>query len=151
VLCGKKGCRPPGEAQRVDHQDCVYWYWSGVRAGSLAATSIAAHTCSLGSARRVKLRCRSASTHPPVVCSCCSAAQGTCTRVMQVERCSRTVYVANIDKKVDRGDVRSFFEGLCGECHACVCSCICVSCRRLRRQPRCCGHRLHTMSPCRLH
>mmetsp|Transcript_11786 Transcript_11786/g.30890 ORF Transcript_11786/g.30890 Transcript_11786/m.30890 type:complete len:953 (-) Transcript_11786:1024-3882(-) len=32
----------------------------------------------------------------------------------EVERCSRTVYVANIDKKVDRSDVRSFFEGLCG-------------------------------------
>lgn len=34
----------------------------------------------------------------------------------ELERCSRTVYVANIDKKVDREDVRLFFEKLCGEC-----------------------------------
>jgi hypothetical protein len=27
----------------------------------------------------------------------------------------RTVYVANIDKKVEREDVRNFFEQLCGE------------------------------------
>jgi hypothetical protein len=40
---------------------------------------------------------------------------------MQVERCSRTVYVANIDKKVDRGDVRAFFEQLCGEFQAGLC------------------------------
>lgn len=33
---------------------------------------------------------------------------------VQIERCSRTVYVANIDKKVDRSDVRAFFEQLCG-------------------------------------
>lgn len=33
----------------------------------------------------------------------------------ELERCSRTVYVANIDKKVEREDVRSFFEKLCGE------------------------------------
>lgn len=33
----------------------------------------------------------------------------------ELERCSRTVYVANIDKKVDKEDVRSFFEQLCGE------------------------------------
>jgi hypothetical protein len=33
----------------------------------------------------------------------------------ELERCSRTVYVANIDKKVDKDDVRSFFEQLCGE------------------------------------
>ncbi|KAJ9516335.1 hypothetical protein QJQ45_001037 [Haematococcus lacustris] len=32
----------------------------------------------------------------------------------EVERCSRTVYVTNIDKKVDRADVRAFFEQLCG-------------------------------------
>ena len=32
-----------------------------------------------------------------------------------IERCGRTVYVTNIDKKVDRLDVRSFFEQLCGE------------------------------------
>lgn len=30
------------------------------------------------------------------------------------EQCGRTVYVANIDKKVDRNDVRAFFETLCG-------------------------------------
>jgi polyadenylate-binding protein len=34
---------------------------------------------------------------------------------VELERCSRTVYVANIDKKVDREDVRRFFEQLCGE------------------------------------
>lgn len=33
----------------------------------------------------------------------------------ELERCSRTVYVANIDKKVDRDDVRNFFEHLCGK------------------------------------
>lgn len=33
----------------------------------------------------------------------------------ELERCSRTVYVANIDKKVEREDVRGFFEHLCGE------------------------------------
>lgn len=33
----------------------------------------------------------------------------------EVERCSRTVYAANIDKKVDKNDVRAFFESLCGE------------------------------------
>jgi len=32
-----------------------------------------------------------------------------------VERCSRTVYAANIDKLVDRNDVKSFFESLCGK------------------------------------
>lgn len=32
----------------------------------------------------------------------------------ELERCSRTVYVANIDKKVEREDVRGFFEHLCG-------------------------------------
>lgn len=32
-----------------------------------------------------------------------------------LERCSRTVYVANVDKKVDKEDVRSFFEELCGK------------------------------------
>lgn len=32
-----------------------------------------------------------------------------------IERCSRTVYAANIDKKVDRNDVRAFFESLCGK------------------------------------
>lgn len=30
------------------------------------------------------------------------------------EQCGRTVYAANIDRKVDREDVRSFFETLCG-------------------------------------
>lgn len=35
-----------------------------------------------------------------------------------IERCSRTVYAANIDKKVDRNDVRAFFESLCGEARA---------------------------------
>ena len=30
------------------------------------------------------------------------------------EQCGRTVYAANIDKKVDREDVRAFFETLCG-------------------------------------
>ncbi|QDZ18547.1 RNA binding protein [Chloropicon primus] len=30
------------------------------------------------------------------------------------EQCGRTVYIANIDKKVDRNDVRAFFETLCG-------------------------------------
>ncbi|KXZ47032.1 hypothetical protein GPECTOR_38g269 [Gonium pectorale] len=33
----------------------------------------------------------------------------------EVERCSRTVYAANIDKKVDKNDVRAFFESLCGK------------------------------------
>eukprot|EP00775_Hariotina_reticulata_P005933 gene5933-6173_t len=33
----------------------------------------------------------------------------------ELERCSRTVYVANIDKKVEREDVRNFFEQLCGK------------------------------------
>ena len=33
----------------------------------------------------------------------------------EIERCSRTVYAANIDKKVDRNDVRAFFESLCGK------------------------------------
>ena len=37
----------------------------------------------------------------------------------EIERCSRTVYVANIDKKVDRNDVRNFFEQLCGESTGC--------------------------------
>ena len=30
------------------------------------------------------------------------------------ELCGRTVYAANIDKKVDRTDVQAFFESLCG-------------------------------------
>lgn len=64
----------------------------------------------------------------------------------ELERCSRTVYVANIDKKVDKEDVRSFFEQLCGECgggaalpHAILhqaaaskrrsaCACVCLPC-----------------------
>lgn len=33
----------------------------------------------------------------------------------ELERCSRTVYVANIDKKNDMGDVKKFFEQLCGK------------------------------------
>mmetsp|Transcript_3424 Transcript_3424/g.11211 ORF Transcript_3424/g.11211 Transcript_3424/m.11211 type:complete len:119 (-) Transcript_3424:62-418(-) len=32
----------------------------------------------------------------------------------ELERCSRTVYVANIDRRVERSDVRAFFESLCG-------------------------------------
>jgi polyadenylate-binding protein len=32
----------------------------------------------------------------------------------ELERCSRTVYAANIDKKVDKEDVRAFFQQLCG-------------------------------------
>jgi polyadenylate-binding protein len=32
----------------------------------------------------------------------------------ELERCSRTVYVANIDKLVNRSDVRNFFAQLCG-------------------------------------
>ena len=35
--------------------------------------------------------------------------------VQERELCSRTVYAANIDKHVDREDVRAFFETLCGE------------------------------------
>merc|ERR550532_3670046 len=31
------------------------------------------------------------------------------------ELCVRTVYAANIDKQVERSDVRNFFEGLCGK------------------------------------
>eukprot|EP00210_Caulerpa_lentillifera_P002233 g2146.t1 len=33
----------------------------------------------------------------------------------EMELCSRTVYIANIDKKVDKHDVRRFFESLCGK------------------------------------
>jgi hypothetical protein len=33
----------------------------------------------------------------------------------ECELCARTVYVANIDKNLDRDDVRVFFENLCGE------------------------------------
>lgn len=33
----------------------------------------------------------------------------------EMELCSRTVYIANIDKKVDKHDVRNFFESLCGK------------------------------------
>jgi len=33
----------------------------------------------------------------------------------EMELCSRTVYFANIDKKVDKHDVRRFFESLCGK------------------------------------
>ncbi|EIE21704.1 hypothetical protein COCSUDRAFT_56895 [Coccomyxa subellipsoidea C-169] len=32
----------------------------------------------------------------------------------ELERCARTVYIANIDKKVDREEVRVFFQTLCG-------------------------------------
>lgn len=35
--------------------------------------------------------------------------------MQEMELCSRTVYVANIDKKVDKHDVRRFFERLCGK------------------------------------
>ena len=31
------------------------------------------------------------------------------------EECSRTIYVANIDKRADKRDVKAFFENLCGE------------------------------------
>jgi hypothetical protein len=40
----------------------------------------------------------------------------------ELERCSRTVYVANIDKAVDKDDVRNFFEQVCGECAVCTAS-----------------------------
>ena len=30
-------------------------------------------------------------------------------------RCARTVYVANIDKRVDKEDVLAYFENICGE------------------------------------
>lgn len=33
------------------------------------------------------------------------------------EQCSRTIYAANIDKKVDRESVKMFFETLCGTQH----------------------------------
>lgn len=33
----------------------------------------------------------------------------------ELERCGRTVYAANIDKKVDKSDVKHFFEQLCGK------------------------------------
>eukprot|EP00803_Ostreobium_quekettii_P009821 evm.model.scf_2359.1 EVM.evm.TU.scf_2359.1 scf_2359:514-1539(+) len=33
----------------------------------------------------------------------------------EMDQCSRTVYVANIDKKVDKHDVKRFFESLCGK------------------------------------
>lgn len=37
------------------------------------------------------------------------------------EKCSRTIYAANIDKKVDRESVKLFFETICGECcQACL-------------------------------
>lgn len=32
----------------------------------------------------------------------------------EMEQCSRTIYATNIDKKVDREDVKRFFEALCG-------------------------------------
>lgn len=35
--------------------------------------------------------------------------------MQEMELCSRTVYVANIDKKVDKHDVKRFFESLCGK------------------------------------
>lgn len=31
------------------------------------------------------------------------------------ELCSKTIYAANIDKKVDAPQIRQFFESLCGE------------------------------------
>ena len=31
-----------------------------------------------------------------------------------IERCKRTVYVSNIEKRMEREDVRRFFEGTCG-------------------------------------
>ena len=33
----------------------------------------------------------------------------------ELELCARTIYVANIDMKVTQGDVRQFFESLCGK------------------------------------
>lgn len=33
----------------------------------------------------------------------------------EMEQCSRTIYATNIDKKVDREDVKRFFESLCGQ------------------------------------
>ena len=35
--------------------------------------------------------------------------------------CARTVYAANIDKKVDKVKVRQFFENLCGTSYLMVC------------------------------
>ncbi len=37
-----------------------------------------------------------------------------------IERCSRTVYVTNIDPKIDRKECCSFFEQLCGRCGKCM-------------------------------
>ena len=45
----------------------------------------------------------------------------------ELERCARTVYIANIDKKVDREEVRVFFQTLCGELHYSIFLCLCVS------------------------
>jgi hypothetical protein len=48
-----------------------------------------------------------------------------------LERCSRTVYAANIDKKVDKADVRAFFERLCGAWFAGGgedCAAVCLHC-----------------------
>lgn len=33
---------------------------------------------------------------------------------LEAERCGRTIYATNIDKRVEKIDVRKFFEGLCG-------------------------------------
>lgn len=35
--------------------------------------------------------------------------------VQERELCSRTVYAANIDKRLDKEHVQEFFEGLCGK------------------------------------
>jgi len=45
----------------------------------------------------------------------------------ELERCARTVYVANIDKKVDMGDVRVFFQNICGKLATCPPSLVGVS------------------------
>ena len=36
------------------------------------------------------------------------------------ERCGRTVYVTNIDKKVDKQHVLAFFEKQCGACRGAI-------------------------------
>ena len=35
------------------------------------------------------------------------------------ERCGRTVYVANVDERLEAADVRRFFSKFCGECMVC--------------------------------
>jgi ribosomal protein S27AE len=35
------------------------------------------------------------------------------------ERCGRTVYVANVDERLEAADVRRFFSKFCGKCMSC--------------------------------